>query len=76
MIDEFFVLDGADEGRQDLEVTQLLPDGLPTNRKGSCWQELVIKNIPELLEPKHASKLLDQTGIVVGLQPQLLDPIA
>jgi hypothetical protein len=36
-------------------------------QESSCWQELCLRNIPDLLQPKHISKLIDEKGVVVGL---------
>ena len=41
-----------------------------------CWQSLNIRNFPELLQPKDISKFVDERGVVVGLQPELIDAIS
>ena len=47
-----------------------------TQSQGSCWQELSIKNMCELIQPLNTFKLVDQRGVVVGLQPVLIDAIS
>ena len=44
--------------------------------EGSCWQELTIKNMRDLLQPLDTFKLVDERGVVVGLQPVMIDAFA
>ena len=79
LTDDYLVLDGDDTLKKGLDgcptqdtplkVRPLFELGFPLQGGLSCWQELTIRKLPELLEQKSACKLLDQAGIVVGLQP-------
>jgi len=81
--DDFLILDGGGLKRSgdesmtasDLgaQVKPFFDLRFPGPGKGSCWQSLTVRRLPELTDIKSACKLFDQRGIVVGLQPELID---
>jgi len=42
-------------------------------QESSCWQELWLRDIPDLLQPKHIPKLIDEKGVVVGLLSEQIE---
>ena len=87
--EDFLVQDGAAQDNTGCSTNQdtvnnkksrvkpLLEVRLPKNTsRRSCWQELNICNMPELLHPPNIFKLVDERGVVVGLQPELIDAIS
>lgn len=46
------------------------------DQESSCWQELWLRDIPDLLQPKHISKLIDEKGVVVGLISEQIEAIS
>ena len=85
--EDFLVYDGNDDVvnnqchnsvTESARVMPLLEFRLPKQqgKAASCWQHFNIRNMPDLLQPMNACKLVDQRGVVVGLQPQLIDAIS
>ena len=70
LTDDYLVLDGSDQSLpeelggaadfdQELKVKPLFDICFIQNDSASCWQELTIKELPELIEQRSAFKLLD-----------------
>lgn len=50
-----------------------LYDLMDAQGQGSCWQELNVKGLKDLIQPSDLFKLIDERGFVLGLQPLLID---
>ena len=79
--EDFLVHDGlkdVNRAGDENQVTPLFEIRLPKHDKqvASCWQQFTIRNNPEVIQPRDVCKLIDRMGVVVGLQPELIDAIS